>query len=1176
MAKLELAIALKLIQQNFNSGINKAKASLKSLQYQTLALAGALGAGGLSLTSLISRFRDITRETNRANIALKNVSKSTTDYVSNVNWLKETSSKYGVALNDMTISFAKFKASADSGGVAIKDQKNIFESVTRAITAFGLSGQDANLTFMAIQQMMSKGKISAEELRRQLGERIPVAMQAMANAAGVPISQLDKLLSGGKLMSKDVMPKFAEELNKLLPNVNTDNLETSITRLGNQLIKIVEDLDLVGKFKRLVDFVSKGLNFVHRNVASLMAGIVSAIVGSKILSYTGKIFAENEKNIKKLETAYTRSENAKLRASERVARLKQQIADNSFRSKVAREKAKADLVLATEREKRASQQVTENQSKLISARALTRSKVLFNSLKAGIRSVGVSLKGALISSGIGAIIALVGALCEKLWEWYNTQKKINNLAKDYEKGLKSLDYGATHTQLSVILEKLQDQNTSEKERLALIRTANREYGIQATNLKDVTAEINKQIKLIELQSQLKYAQEKIDEAVKLREEIAQDTWGKSYREVSPTIKKMPNNSKDEKRYKWKDSDYEDEDIRKLFKDTKFSFWGDKSSTMENSVNKIKQINAQIDKEKNDFVATSSEINSLTIEKENGDLKAEYQRRNKEIDDNANTKGYVYNNQQEVNDAKFQLNKEIYQRALKQGLENEDWVKELKAVLFKNISSSSASGGKKENVSPLEKAEKEYAESLKELENKKKAGVISEEELKKSLSDLSIETRDKIGGILGDKAKDNTTFKQALKNIAEETRADLKAIIGSREELKKLDSTLLAEGVSQKEANERRLNAVNEQIRKLASLDNKTEAVFQRIAELKEQRNALIELPTLEKRDTTFDYKKSKAQINEEELRLLNEYKRKLEEVLEKGIDCSSLLEEAKGKVNSLEGVIKINRIQEDIDNLNSKLLKTSKDGLKSIASSSRHILSAYKSIKSAFEDDDTSTFEKILNVFNAIVQGLEGVVSAVQTVKGAFATFEELTGAKESLGAIGETVKSVGSVMETTTAVTDGLGVATTALGTAEAGVGTGKSIANGTEIATTKALTSEYLKLASAKIFNAHAIIPFAGVGIASGYTAAMMGVVKSTQLLGFANGGKVGYGDLWGDRTVIRVNKGERILNTEQQEWLEGISSGLKQEKSVSSVAVSGQFRLKGSDLVAVVDNERRRRTR
>ena len=61
-----------------------------------------------------------------------------------------------------------------------------------------MSADDSNGVMLALSQMMSKGKVSSEELRLQMGERLPVALQAMAKAAGVSISGLDKLMKEGK------------------------------------------------------------------------------------------------------------------------------------------------------------------------------------------------------------------------------------------------------------------------------------------------------------------------------------------------------------------------------------------------------------------------------------------------------------------------------------------------------------------------------------------------------------------------------------------------------------------------------------------------------------------------------------------------------------------------------------------------------------------------------------------------------------------------------------------------------------------------------------------------------------------------------------------------------------------------------------------------------------------
>jgi len=60
--------------------------------------------------------------------------------------------------------------------------------------------------------MLSKGKVSAEELRGQLGERIPGAFQIAARAMGMSTAELDKFMSSGNLLSTEFLPKFAAQL----------------------------------------------------------------------------------------------------------------------------------------------------------------------------------------------------------------------------------------------------------------------------------------------------------------------------------------------------------------------------------------------------------------------------------------------------------------------------------------------------------------------------------------------------------------------------------------------------------------------------------------------------------------------------------------------------------------------------------------------------------------------------------------------------------------------------------------------------------------------------------------------------------------------------------------------------------------------------------------------------
>lgn len=61
----------------------------------------------------------------------------------------------------------------------------------------GVTGPEMTLAFKALEEMAAKGKVSMEELRRQLGNSIPGVMQMIAEGMGVSVPELFKRVSKG-------------------------------------------------------------------------------------------------------------------------------------------------------------------------------------------------------------------------------------------------------------------------------------------------------------------------------------------------------------------------------------------------------------------------------------------------------------------------------------------------------------------------------------------------------------------------------------------------------------------------------------------------------------------------------------------------------------------------------------------------------------------------------------------------------------------------------------------------------------------------------------------------------------------------------------------------------------------------------------------------------------------
>ncbi|WP_411336031.1 tape measure protein [Bacteroides ovatus] len=410
--KLSFSIAINLLTENFKRGSNQVKAAFRSMQMQFLTFAAALGAGGLGLSNFVSRLIEVARETNRVTTALKNVSGSMLQYADNQRYLLDLAKKYGLEINALTANYAKFTAAASISGMSMMDQRKIFESVSRACTAFGMSADDSNGVMLALSQMMSKGKISSEELRLQMGERLPVALQAMAKAAGVSVGGLDKLMKQGKLMSADVLPKFAEALNEMIPNVDTDNLETSVNRLKNAFTEFVNGTDVQSKYKALIDWLTSVVKSAADNIKSIVTYLVAAI----LVLVTNRLVNKIISSIAKAELA--------AKSSARRAAKDAGVAFDEVAWKA--QKTSASI------------------------------KIAFG------KALG-SLKALFISSIPTFVIAAIGAIIAKLYTVYQESKRIKNIYSDYQKNLWNASTTPEITHMQTLINIMNDRKKSQNE-----------------------------------------------------------------------------------------------------------------------------------------------------------------------------------------------------------------------------------------------------------------------------------------------------------------------------------------------------------------------------------------------------------------------------------------------------------------------------------------------------------------------------------------------------------------------------------------------------------------------------------------------------------------------------------------------------------------------------------------
>ncbi|ALL92858.1 tape measure protein [Escherichia coli] len=152
-------------------------------------------------------------------------------------FIRGLADKTGLNISEGLSSYAKFAAGAQ-GSMSQDETQQLFGNATAMSRLMGLSNDELNGILKAFEQMASKGKIQAEELRGQLGDRMAGAFKLFAEALGMTATELDKAMKDGKILSSDTLPKVAKQMGLMIDKAGgwaevAKSTQTALGKLAN-------------------------------------------------------------------------------------------------------------------------------------------------------------------------------------------------------------------------------------------------------------------------------------------------------------------------------------------------------------------------------------------------------------------------------------------------------------------------------------------------------------------------------------------------------------------------------------------------------------------------------------------------------------------------------------------------------------------------------------------------------------------------------------------------------------------------------------------------------------------------------------------------------------------------------------------------------------------------------
>ncbi len=342
------------------------------------------------------------------------------------------------------------------------------------------------------------------------------------------------------------------------------------------------------------------------------------------------------------------------------------------------------------------------------------------------------------------------------------------------------------------------------------------------------------------------------------------------------------------------------------------------------------------------------------------------------------------------------------------------------------------------------------------------------------------------------------------------------------------------------------------------------------------------LNTIEELDEAISYYQQKQKkANGEEIQniqlTIDAYEKK-RSALQRGIEIPSMQREV-SEINKLTGreykvkisgmgfdeltarINELNRLLNDIDH--------------PVSTSQRKDIESLIATYEKWRKEGVMTFDTFRSGYDSlkgigsgvesITDALEGNGNAWQTVTGIVDGFLQIyDGIKTIVGIINMLSTATTAHATAKAAESAAIGVATGAQ-TAEAVAAEATALAQIPVIAANKLATASYMELAAAAYFAAHAYIPFAGFGIASGFVTAATAMVQAIGVMPFADGGIVS------GPTVGLIGEYAGASNNPEVvaplDKLRGMLNPVGEP-----VIIGGTLRASGREIICVLANETR----
>ncbi len=271
--------------------------ALNGVQKQTNLLQKSFGGlrtaiGGIGLTLVARQAVKASSNFDKLNVRLGLLTKASGTFAKSQKIAADAQKAFGLSSTEALEGITDITARLAPLGVGVEDIKSTFFGFNTAAKLAGASAMESSNAFRQLAQALGSGRLAGDEFR-SISEQIPTLLQPIADELNVPIGKLKELAAEGKLTSDVVLRALrkietegAASLKELVANDPTQifkdfsNATHDLSKaFGNELRPAVE-----GVTKQLTQLINSITEFVKTDAGQAAILITKIAVAVKLLS----------------------------------------------------------------------------------------------------------------------------------------------------------------------------------------------------------------------------------------------------------------------------------------------------------------------------------------------------------------------------------------------------------------------------------------------------------------------------------------------------------------------------------------------------------------------------------------------------------------------------------------------------------------------------------------------------------------------------------------------------------------------------------------------------------------------------------------------------------------------------------------------------------------------------